>query len=134
MKCRISSTLFICVDIYLKLYVYWKTWSLDQWKSVARWKSVAIAIELFVMNLFSKSCFHSTQSFKPVEKRFLFNSFEKVVLIQHFWKSRSHSTHLQKPSPFNSFEKVVLIQRLEWWFWNNQKEEEHFSEDVNSMY
>jgi hypothetical protein len=22
----------------------------------------------------------------------------------------------------------------EWWFWNNQKEEEHFSEDVNSMY
>jgi hypothetical protein len=22
----------------------------------------------------------------------------------------------------------------EWWFWNNQKEEEHFFEDVNSMY
>jgi hypothetical protein len=22
----------------------------------------------------------------------------------------------------------------EWWFWNNQKEERHFFEDVNSMY
>jgi hypothetical protein len=22
----------------------------------------------------------------------------------------------------------------EWWFWNNQKEEKHFFEDVNSMY
>ncbi len=23
---------------------------------------------------------------------------------------------------------------LKWWFWNNQKEKEHFFEDVNSMY
>ncbi len=27
-----------------------------------------------------------------------------------------------------------LDMMSEWWFWNNQKEEEHFFEDVNSMY
>jgi cytoskeletal protein RodZ len=31
-----------------------------------------------------------------------------------------------KPSQSNSV--------LEWWFWNNQKEERHFFEDVNSIY
>ncbi len=71
--------------------IYWKTWSLDEWKSVTRWKSVAIATELFVMNLSFKSCFYSTQS----KKSFLFNSCEKVVLIQLNRKSRPHSTHMR---------------------------------------
>jgi hypothetical protein len=29
---------------------------------------------------------------------------------------------------------ILTISLSEWWFWNNQKEEEHFFEDVNSMY
>jgi hypothetical protein len=47
-----------------------------------------------------------------------------------------------------SFKVVQIVKRLayrlaisedwkilsEWWFWDNQKEEEHFFEDVNSMY
>jgi hypothetical protein len=28
----------------------------------------------------------------------------------------------------------ALNKLSEWWFWNNQKEEGHFFEDVNSMY
>jgi hypothetical protein len=41
---------------------------------------------------------------------------------------------------FPSLVKVAILSTLrtmivsEWWFWNNQKEEEHFFEDVNSMY
>ncbi len=34
-------------------------------------------------------------------------------------------------------QSFVIIEEealSEWWFWNNQKEERHFSEDVNSMY
>jgi hypothetical protein len=30
--------------------------------------------------------------------------------------------------------KCLRSVLLEWWFWDNQKEEEHFFEDVNSMY
>jgi hypothetical protein len=30
--------------------------------------------------------------------------------------------------------KMYFNNVSEWWFWNNQKEEEHFFEDVNSMY
>jgi hypothetical protein len=29
---------------------------------------------------------------------------------------------------------IIEDSMSEWWFWNNQKEEEHFFEDVNSIY
>jgi hypothetical protein len=38
-----------------------------------------------------------------------FNSAEKAVSIQPSWKSRPHSTQLKQPSSFNPAEKAVPI-------------------------
>jgi hypothetical protein len=42
-------------------------------------------------------------------------------------------SHLNTTKAFRLI-KIWAQNLSEWWFWNNQKEEEHFSEDVNSMY
>jgi hypothetical protein len=41
---------------------------------------------------------------------------------------------MNQKNVFQLLKKDSSVNMSEWWFWNNQKEEEHFFEDVNSMY
>jgi hypothetical protein len=52
-----------------------------------------------------------------------------------FYQWKVHSNDVYKQTIVTHREqKTFLVFMSEWWFWNNQKEEEHFFEDVNSMY
>jgi hypothetical protein len=53
---------------------------------------------------------------------------------QSFLKNKSKILSTSSSVKMKIYEKSINRKVSEWWFWNNQKEEEHFSEDVNSMY
>ncbi len=60
-------------------------------------------------------------------------SFDSAIFVQWFDLVRKTKIkyNIAFEDVYNMNEKRYMS---EWWFWNNQKEEEHFFEDVNSIY
>jgi hypothetical protein len=67
------------------------------------------------------------ESFEILKKRD--SSYKLELSVEMNIHSVFHTSLLRK-----NFDDFLSRQMSEWCFWNNQKEEEHFFEDVNSMY
>jgi hypothetical protein len=82
-----------------------------------------------------KSIMFLSKIFISTETRSWFTELEITDVIWVIRKVRHLIETFRKQSTVIFTNHFALISMSEWWFWNNQKkEEEHFSEDVNSMY
>jgi hypothetical protein len=64
------------------------------------------------------------------------HSYARFVLDNSFTSLLISNSSKKSSKSITNKELIRIFCEImsEWWFWNNQKEEEHFFEDVNSMY
>jgi hypothetical protein len=95
---------------------------------------------LKVFNCKAFSFLKKTNALKKSEKmksRAFIEYLIKYNFINIFrvWNSKKNDVSDYRDVIFNETKFFDTYEKVsEWWFWNNQKEKEHFFEDVNSMY